>query len=46
VLAGVASAGLSATVVITSGVANLIADGFSMTVSHYAATRAELQQRP
>ena len=45
VVAGVAGAGLSATVVIILGVANLIADGFSMAVSNYAATRAELQQR-
>lgn len=43
VVAGVAGAGLSATVVIILGVANLIANGFSMAVSNYAATRAELQ---
>ncbi len=45
VVAGVAGAGLSATVVIILGVANLIADGFSMAVSNFAATRAEMQQR-
>lgn len=45
VVAGVAGAGLSATVVIILGMANLIADGFSMAVSNYAATRAELQER-
>lgn len=45
VVAGVAGAGLSASVVIILGVANLIADGFSMAVSNYAATRAELQKR-
>jgi VIT1/CCC1 family predicted Fe2+/Mn2+ transporter len=45
VVAGVAGAGLSATVVIILGVANLIADGFSMAVSNFAATRAELQER-
>ena len=45
VVAGVAGAGLSSTVVIILGVANLIADGFSMAVSNYAATRTELQAR-
>ena len=45
VVAGIAGAGLSATVVIILGVANLIADGFSMAVSNFAATRAEMQQR-
>ena len=45
VVAGVAGAGLSSTVVIILGVANLIADGFSMAVSNFAATRAEMQQR-
>ena len=45
VVAGVAGANLSATIVIVLGVANLIADGFSMAVSNYLATRAELQER-
>jgi VIT1/CCC1 family predicted Fe2+/Mn2+ transporter len=45
VVAGVAGAGLSATVVIILGVANLIADGFSMAMSNYAATRTEVQIR-
>ena len=45
VVAGVAGAGLSATVVIILGVANLVADGFSMAVGNFAATRAELQER-
>jgi VIT1/CCC1 family predicted Fe2+/Mn2+ transporter len=45
VVAGVAGAQLSATVVIILGVANLIADGFSMAVSNYLATRAERQER-
>jgi VIT1/CCC1 family predicted Fe2+/Mn2+ transporter len=45
VVAGVAGADLSATVVIILGVANLIADGFSMAVSNYLATRAELQEQ-
>ena len=45
VVAGVAGANLSATIVIVLGAANLIADGFSMAVSNYLATRAELQER-
>lgn len=45
VVAGVAGAGLSATIVIILGIANLIADGFSMAISNYLATRAELQER-
>jgi VIT1/CCC1 family predicted Fe2+/Mn2+ transporter len=45
VVAGVAGAGLSASVVIILGVANLIADGFSMAVSNYLGTRTEQQQR-
>jgi VIT1/CCC1 family predicted Fe2+/Mn2+ transporter len=45
VVAGVAGAGLSATVVIILGMANLVADGFSMAVSNFAATRAEMQER-
>lgn len=45
VVAGVAGADLSATIVIILGFANLIADGFSMAVSNFLATRAELQER-
>jgi VIT1/CCC1 family predicted Fe2+/Mn2+ transporter len=45
VVAGVAGAGLSATVVIILGAANLIADGFSMAMSNFAATRSEVQER-
>jgi vacuolar iron transporter family protein len=45
VVAGVAGAGLSTSVVIILGVANLIADGFSMAVSNFLGTRAELQER-
>jgi VIT1/CCC1 family predicted Fe2+/Mn2+ transporter len=40
VVAGVAGAGLSARVVLILGVANLLADGFSMGASNYLATRA------
>ncbi|MGV6806873.1 MAG: VIT1/CCC1 transporter family protein [bacterium] len=45
VVAGVAGAGLSAGVVIVLGLANLLADGFSMAVSNYLGTRAENQYR-
>jgi VIT1/CCC1 family predicted Fe2+/Mn2+ transporter len=45
VVAGAAGAGLSSRVVIILGVANLIADGFSMSVSNYSGARAERQQR-
>ncbi|MCB9799147.1 MAG: VIT1/CCC1 transporter family protein [Candidatus Omnitrophica bacterium] len=43
VVSGVAGAGLSTSIVIIMGVANLIADGFSMAVSNYLGTRAEGQ---
>ncbi len=43
VVAGVAGAGLSAGIVIVLGFANLIADGFSMAVSNFLASRAEQQ---
>jgi VIT1/CCC1 family predicted Fe2+/Mn2+ transporter len=45
VVAGVAGAGLDETVVIVLGLANLIADGFSMAVSNFLGIRAERQQR-
>lgn len=45
VVAGVVGADLSATVIIILGFANLIADGFSMAVSNFLATRAETQER-
>ena len=45
VVSGVAGAGLGSGVVIVLGIANLIADGFSMAVSNYLGTRAEDQQR-
>ena len=45
VVAGVAGAGLSASIVIILGLANLLADGFSMAVSNFLGTRAEQQQR-
>ncbi|WP_049723802.1 VIT1/CCC1 transporter family protein [Gilvimarinus polysaccharolyticus] len=45
IVAGVAGAGLSATVVVILGLANLLADGFSMAVSNYLGVRAENQLR-
>lgn len=45
VVSGVAGAGLGAPVIIILGVANLLADGFSMAISNYLGTRAEQQQR-
>ena len=44
VVAGAAGAGLDSSVVIILGFANLIADGFSMSVGAYLATRSEKQQ--
>jgi VIT1/CCC1 family predicted Fe2+/Mn2+ transporter len=43
VVAGVAGAGLSAGVVVVLGVANLVADGFSMAVGNFLGLRAERQ---
>jgi vacuolar iron transporter family protein len=45
VVAGVAGAQLSATVIVILGVANLVADGFSMAVSNFLGSRAEEQQQ-
>ena len=45
VVAGVEGASLSANIVIILGVANLVADGFSMAASNYLGSRAEAQQR-
>jgi VIT1/CCC1 family predicted Fe2+/Mn2+ transporter len=45
VVAGATGASLSDTIVVIMGVANLIADGFSMGVSNYLGSRAERQQR-
>ena len=43
VVSGVAGAQLSTGIVIILGVANLIADGFSMAISNYLGTRTEKQ---
>lgn len=41
IMAGVVGAELSATIVIILGVANLLADGFSMAAGNYTGTKAE-----
>ncbi len=45
VVSSVSGAGLAAGVLIILGVANLVADGFSMGISNFLGTRAEQQQR-
>jgi VIT1/CCC1 family predicted Fe2+/Mn2+ transporter len=40
-VAGVVGADLSTTIILIMGVANLVADGFSMAASNYLGTRAE-----
>ena len=45
IVAGVVGAGLSDSVIVILGFANLIADGFSMAASNYLGTRAEQQRR-
>jgi VIT1/CCC1 family predicted Fe2+/Mn2+ transporter len=44
-VAGVERADLSASIVIVVGIANLVADGFSMAARNYLGSRAEAQQR-
>ncbi len=45
VVAGVMGAGLSTGVILILGLANLLADGFSMAVSNYLGTNAEDERR-
>ncbi len=45
VVAGAMGAGLSNSIVVIMGVANLLADGFSMGVSNFLGSRAAAQQR-
>lgn len=45
IVAGVEGAGLSPSVIIALGVANILADGFSMAAGNFAGTRAELDDR-
>lgn len=43
IIAGVEGAGLPTVVVVALGAANVLADGFSMAVGNYVATRSELE---
>lgn len=45
IVAGVAGARLSANIIIVLGLANVLADGFSMAASNYLGTRSEIQLR-
>ena len=42
IVAGVAGAGLSPTIIVALGLANVLADGFSMAAGNYSGTKAEL----
>ncbi|MEP1200270.1 VIT1/CCC1 transporter family protein [Tateyamaria sp.] len=43
IVAGVSGAGLSPFVIVALGVANVLADGFSMAAANYSGTKAELE---
>lgn len=45
IVAGVEGAGLSSSVIVALGIANILADGFSMAASNYSGTKAELDDR-
>ncbi|WP_370402490.1 VIT1/CCC1 transporter family protein [Sulfitobacter sp. JB4-11] len=45
IVAGVEGAGLSHGVIVALGLANILADGFSMAASNYSGTKAELDDR-
>jgi len=45
VVAGVSGAGLTSSVIIVLGLANLLADGFSMAVGNFLGVRAELERQ-
>lgn len=45
IVAGVAGAGLPPHVIVALGLANVLADGFSMAASNYSGTKAELDDR-
>jgi len=45
IVAGVEGAGLSQGVIVALGIANILADGFSMAASNYSGTKAELDDR-
>lgn len=45
IVAGVAGAGLSHHIIVALGLANILADGFSMAASNYSGIKAELDDR-
>ncbi|MGB3245066.1 MAG: VIT1/CCC1 transporter family protein [Sulfitobacter sp.] len=45
IVAGVAGAGLPHSIIVALGLANIVADGFSMAASNYSGTKAELDDR-
>jgi VIT1/CCC1 family predicted Fe2+/Mn2+ transporter len=45
IVAGVQGAGLSTSVILILGAANIVADGFSMAAGNYSATKADLDDR-
>lgn len=45
IVAGVQGAGLSSTIIIALGIANVLADGFSMAAGNYSGTKADLDDR-
>lgn len=45
IVAGVEGAGLPHSVIVALGIANILADGFSMAASNYSGTKAELDDR-
>lgn len=45
IVAGVQGAGLSPSIIIVLGVANVLADGFSMAAGNYSGTKADLDDR-
>lgn len=45
IVAGVEGAGLSHGIIVTLGIANILADGFSMAASNYSGTKAQLDDR-
>lgn len=44
IVAGVVGAGLSSSVIVILGLANLLADGFSMAASNYTGTKTEIDE--
>lgn len=45
IVAGVQGAGLSTSIIVILGAANILADGFSMAAGNYSATKADLDDR-